>query len=188
MTLDSTSLGDNASAAAGYCRDDDNNHSFVRGHGVVELRGPAGELKASIPFTNIITQVGDQRYAEAGALETPSVARPVTMQLGTGTTTPSKTGAGAAIVTVVANSVVAINTPSSALNGTVRRITYVATWEQGVATSNGIAEVALTSQATSTQTAAPASATIARALLAPTVNKGASDSLTVTWSHDIGSQ
>jgi hypothetical protein len=54
-----------------------------------------------------------------------------------------------------------------------------------VATANNIAEVVLTNQSTGTQTAVPEADSIARALLSPTVNKGAADTLAITWNHDI---
>ena len=190
MTLDSTQLGDTVSTAAGYQRGSDPDTAYVVGHGVLEVRGPDGEVKESVRFTNTITAVGEQRYAEAGALESPSVARPTGMQLGTGNTAPAKSGSGAAITAgnVVASSLVPLaGTPTSSVPLSARRITYVAQWAAGVATVNGISEVALVNQAIGTQTAAPSSATIARALLSPSVNKGAADSLTITWHHDIGS-
>ena len=104
-----------------------------------------------------------------------------------GTTAPAKTGAGSSIGTLVASSLLPLNgTPTSSIPSSVRRITYATTWAAGTATANGIAEVALVNQSIGTQTAAPASSTIARALLSPAVNKGSADSLTVTWHHDIG--
>lgn len=146
--------------------------------------GPDGEVKHRQTVKNLVTQVGDQAYAERGA-GIGSIAAPTGMQLGTGTTAVAKTGAGAGIVTLVAASLVATSTPTSALNGSARRITYVTTWSPGVATSNVIAEVALVNQSTGTQTVAPASATYARALLAPAVDKLAGDTIVVTWNHDL---
>lgn len=159
--------------------------AFIRGHGVAELRGPDGELKQRVEFDNLVTRVGDQMYGERASGVTSPPAAPTGMQLGTGTTTPSKTGAGAAIVTLVTASLVAIGTPTSSLATASRRIQYVTTWTAGVATANDIAEVALVNQSTGTQTVAPEAATISRALLSPTVNKAAGDSLTVTWNHDL---
>lgn len=184
MTIDSARLSDEIHVAAGYQRPS-GDLAFIKGWGFVEVHGPDGKLKQRVDFENLVTQVGDQMYGERAAGVSGAVAAPTGMQLGTGTTAAAKTGAGAAIVTLVASSLVAIGAPTSALSGSSRRITYVTTWAAGVATANGIAEVALVNQATGTQTVAPASATIARALLNPTVNKGASDSLTVTWNHDL---
>lgn len=160
----------------------------LTGRGVAELYGPDGVLKQRVEFTNLVTQQGDLAYGERGAGLGGAPAAPTGMQLGTGTTAVAKTGAGAAIVTLVTASLVAVATPTSALNAESppgRSITYVTTWVAGTATSNGIAEVALVNQSTGTQTAAPASATYARALLSPVVDKAAADSLVVTWIHNL---
>lgn len=158
----------------------------IYGHGVAVVRNAAGEITQTVPFVNLVTQVGDQFYGERAAGIASPPGQVTGMQLGTGTTAAAKTGAGAAIVTLVAASLVALNaTPTSSLSGSSRRITYVTTWPAGTATATGIAEVALVNQSTGTQTAAPASATIARALLSSAVNKGASDTLTITWNHDL---
>lgn len=184
MTVETARLRDHLTQAAGFGRPTEDT-ALILGHGIAEVRGPDGTLKQRVEFTNLVTQIGDQVYGERGAGLAGAPAAPTGMQLGTGTTAVAKTGAGAAIGTLVANSLVAIGTPTSGLNGSARRITYSTTWAAGTATANGIAEVALVNQSTGTQTAAPASATISRALLSPTVNKGAADSLTVTWTHDL---
>lgn len=141
-------------------------------------------------FTNLITNVGDEYYAERAAGIASPPAQVTGMQLGTGTTAVAKNGAGGAIVTLVANSLVAIDggfpTSNNTQSGAVAcRIQWKTTWAAGTATATGIAEVALVNQSTGTQTAAPAAATISRALLSPTVNKGASDTLAITWNHDL---
>lgn len=159
----------------------------LRGYGHWALFDDHGDLKDGGFFTNLITQVGDQYYGErAAGISTPP-AQVTGMQLGTGTTAVAKTGAGAAIVTLVASSLVAIDAtwPQSSIPSSARRIQWKTTWPAGTATSNGIAEVALGNQSTGTQTAMPAANTISRALLSPTINKGASDSLAVTWNHDL---
>jgi hypothetical protein len=187
MSLDTTRLGDQMMAVGGYQRPAQGS-SLVRGHGTVEVHGPDGELKQSLSFVNQITDVGEQLYGERGAGIT-TTAIPTGMQLGTGTTGTAKNGAGAAIVTLVPSSLVALTGgyPQSSKPGTVRRIVYQVLWAAGTATANAISEVALVNQGTGTQTAAPAANTISRALLSPTVNKGSADTLTITWNHDIGS-
>lgn len=144
-------------------------------------------LKETGEFRNLITQIGDQYYGERAAGIGSPPGQVTGMQLGTGATAVAKTGAGAAIVTLVAASLVAIDGsfPTSALSGASRRIQWKVTFPAGTATANGIAEVALVNQSTGTQTVAPAANTIARALLSPTVNKGASDSLAITWNNDL---
>lgn len=161
----------------------------VKGHIHWELVGENGEVKVSGDVDNLVTQFGNQYYAERAAGVAGAPAAVTGMQLGTGTTAAATTGAGAAVGTLVAGSLVALNPAvptSSAGGGTSRRLTYTASWPAGTATATGIAEVVLTNQATATQTAAPAGATVSRALFVPTVNKGAADTLTVTWTHDLG--
>ena len=155
------------------------------GHGMWELFRDGKKIDEGF-FDNLITQIGDQYYGERAAGIASPPAQVTGMQLGTGTTAVAKTGAGAAIVTLVASSLVAIDGgfPTSALSGSSRRIQWKTTWAAGVATANSISEVVLTNQSTGTQTAAPASATISRALLSPVVNKAAGDTLAITWNHD----
>jgi len=153
---------------------------------VYELRGPDGQLKARGEFGNLVTQVGDQFYgdraAAIGAINTVTG-----MRLGTGTTAVAKTGAGAAIVTYVAASQKAIDGafPTSALSGSSRRIEWKTTWAAGEATATGIAEVVITNETPLTNVAGAAANTISRALISPTVNKAAGDTLAVTWQHDL---
>ena len=159
----------------------------LQGHGLWELFDADGLLKDSGEFHNLVTQVGDQYYGERAAGISSPPAQVTGMQLGTGTTAVAKTGAGAAVVTYVSGSAVAIDGsfPTSALNGSSRRIQWKTTWTAGVATATGIAEVVLINQAVATNSGAAAAATIARALLGSTVNKGASDTLAITWNHDL---
>lgn len=157
------------------------------------LRDHRGRVKLHVVTRNIITEVGDQYYGDAGAglHASGNVAdpNPVSgMRLGTGTTTPAKTGAGAAIVTYISGSAKAIDSgfPTSALNSGKRRITWETTWAAGEATNSAIAEVVITNESPLSDVAGSASDTISRALLSPTVDKQAGDTLTVTWHHDIG--
>jgi len=151
-----------------------------------ELRGPDGELKRQGTAFNTITQVGDQMYGERGA-GIGSLAAPTGMKLGTGSTAPAKTGAGAALVTYLADSHQAFSgSPSSGLNGSVRRITYTAVFAAGKATSgSAITEAVIVNEALTNATSAAAS-TVSRVLLTGVGSKGAADTLTLTWTHDIG--
>ena len=160
----------------------------VEGKVTWELRGPDGQLKRSGTAYNTITQVGDQMYAERGAGLAGAPAVPTGMKLGAGTTAPAKTGAGAALVTYLANSHQAFaGTPGSALNGSVRRITYTATFAAGKATTaSAINEAVIVNEALADATSA-AAATVSRVLLTGVGSKGAADTLTLTWTHDIGS-
>lgn len=188
MTVSRAHLGDQLRAAAGHGRGPAN-LTVVQGFLHVVLTGPDGEIKYDEHVSNLVTQLGDQYYAERAAGVAGAPAAATGMQLGTGVTAAAKTGAGAAIVTLVTASLVALSAlPTSGLDAAsppARILTYTTVWGQGVATANSIAEVALVSQAIATQTAAPVSATVARALLSPIVNKGSLDTLTVNWVHAL---
>jgi len=109
------------------------------------------------------------------------------MKLGTGATAAAKTGAGAAIVTYLANSQQAFDAtyPQSSLSGG-RVITYKVTYAAGKATSaaTAITEVVIfidfLADATST-----AANTVSRAILAGIGSKQTTDTLTVTWTHTL---
>lgn len=178
-------ISDAVHAAAGYNRPFED-RAGLSGWVEVDLYGPDGELKFHLAVPNLITEVGDKFYGERAAA-IGSVAVVSGMRYGTGTTAASKTGAGAAIVTYVTGSSIAIDGsfPTSALSGSSRRIQWKTTWGAGVATSSGIAEVVITNEASLTNVAGTAANTVSRALLSPVVNKGASDTLAVTWNHDL---
>lgn len=166
----------------------------LRGYGWAELRGEDGELKELVAFKNLITNKGDQYYAERAAGIGSPPGQVTGMQLGTGGATAavktSGAGGGAMIVTLVANSLVAIDGGFPSSNGlqsgaVACTIQWKTTWPAGTATANGINEAVITNQSTGTQTVAPVSAVISRAVLGTTVNKGASDSFAITWSHNV---
>jgi hypothetical protein len=136
---------------------------------------------------NLVTQVGDQLYAERGAAIASPPATPTGMKLGTGSTSASKSGAGAALTTYLTNSHLAFDStyPSSALAGSARRISYVCTYGPGKATSVGaVTEVVIVNDTLANSTSA-ASATISRALLVGIGSKGSGETLTITWTHDL---
>lgn len=144
-------------------------------------------LKQEVPFANLITQVGDQYYGERAAGIASPPAQVTGMRLGTGSTAVAKTGAGAAIVTYVTGSNVAISGgfPTSSIPGSARRITWKGDWAAGVATASGIAEVVITNETPLTNVAGTAANTIARALISPVINKTALDVVAITWTHDL---
>lgn len=192
MTTDAARLTDFILTEAGYWRPANDGIGIV-GWGVAEVWGPDGELKQSVEFWNLVTDVGDTYYASKAivGISPANAAAPTAvngMKLGTGTTAVAKNGAGAALVTYAAASNVVFDTafPTAATKGAGAgaRISYKSTWAAGVATVTGLSEVAIVNdQATNATTTA--ANTIARALLSPVVNKGASDTLTVTWNHDL---
>jgi hypothetical protein len=157
----------------------------ITGEVTWELHDEHGNLKRSGKAKNLITQVGDQLYGERGAGIT-TTAVPTGMKLGTGSTAVAKTGAGAALVTYLSDSHQAFDGtyPQSSLN-TGRVITYRVTYAAGKATTaSAITEAVIVNESLSNATSA-AAATISRVLLTGIGSKGASDTLTITWTHTI---
>lgn len=162
----------------------------LTGYGTVELFGPDGELKQIEHFTNLITDAGDLYYVTRGIAavvpSTPADATKVTgMKLGTGVTAVAKNGAGAALVTYkTASNVVFDATFPSATNlgaGLGVQAVYKVTWGAGVATDAALTEVVIVNDAAANATST-APNTISRAVFTA-VNKGALDSLAITWNH-----
>jgi hypothetical protein len=165
------------------------------GYGVVEVRGADGVLKQVEPFANIVTTAGDQWYAQAAAAAAGGAAaspiKPNGMRLGTATTAAAKSGVGAAsiasgsYITGSNNLFDSVPTAAAAV-GTDQgwEVSYVTTWAAGDSTNPTINEVSLVNDAgTDTGAASAAVAnTYARAVVAA-INKGASDSVTITWKH-----
>lgn len=155
----------------------------IQGFVVAEMFGPDGELKARVAGKNLITAVGDQLYASRGAGLTTS-AIPTGMKLGTGSTAPAKTGAGAALVAYLAASNKAFDaTFPTAVAGVV---TYKRTYAAGEATTaSPITEAVIVNDTIATDATSAAAATIARILLVGIGSKQAGDTLAITWTHTL---
>lgn len=163
-----------------------NETTGITGVVVAELRGPDGELKGRCETHNLVTAVGLQYYAGRAALASGLPAQVTGFRLGAGSTAPSPTGAGAAIVTYLAGS----NKANDATFPTV--VAGVVTWKRTYApgeatTASPITEVVLNTDtiANDNATTATAANTIARALLTGIGSKAAGDTLTITWTHTL---
>ena len=163
------------------------------GFGIAEVRDEvSGVLKEVTPFANLITTSGDQYYAQKAivGVAPANAAAPTAvngMKLGTGSTAAAKSGAGAAIVTYLSGSNVAFDAgfpTASAVAGTDTgwNATYKTTWGAGVATNGAITEVSIVKDQANNTDGSTGANTIARAVIS-SVNKTASDSLAITWSH-----
>ena len=162
-------------------------HFAIRSRVIAELHDHNGLLVARCDTENLVTQVGDQYFAERAAGIGSPPAQVTGMKLGTGSTAASKTGAGAALAAYLTDShqALAATYPQSSLNGSARRITWRAVWAAGKATSaSPITEVVLVNETLADATSL-AAATIARALLTNIAAKNSAETLTVTWTHDL---
>jgi hypothetical protein len=164
--------------------------SGLVGFGVAELRGPDGALKQVVPFANLITTAGDEYYAKKGIVgispANPSAPTAASgMKLGTGTTAAAKSGAGAALVTYESgsNNPFDASFPSAAAVGGDGgwNATYKVTWAAGDVTETALTEVVIVNDA-GTDATSTAANTYSRAVFTA-INKGASDSLAITWTH-----
>jgi hypothetical protein len=160
--------------------------SAIVGTVVAELFGPDGQLKGRCEVHNLITQYGDQVVTERAA-GLGALAAPTGMRIGTGSTAASKTGAGAAIVTKITagNKAFDATFPQSSQNGSARRITWKTTYNAGEGTTaSNVTEAVLVNDTIGTDTATPATGTVARVVLTGLGIKGANDSLALTWTWD----
>lgn len=162
----------------------------VVGYGVVELRGPGGELKQVEPFANLITNNGDLYYATraVAGIGTPNIAQPTLvsrMKLGTATTAVNKAaGTGIAIGTYISGSNIVFDTTHPAVNNLGTNLgveaIYKTTWAAGVATNSAITEAVVTNLATD---AIGTAADVISRVVFTAVNKAAGDTLAITWTH-----
>lgn len=160
------------------------------GYGVVELYGADGALKQVEPFANLITTAGDEYYAKraAAGIGTPNLSQPTLvngMKLGTGTTAAAKSGAGAALVTYEAGSEELFDTTHPSVvdetGDTGWSVEYKVTWEAGNVTETALTEAIICTDA-NVDEASTAAETISRVVFSA-INKGASDTLAITWKH-----
>jgi hypothetical protein len=145
-----------------------------------------GSLIASGESDNIVTSTGDRMYAERGAGVVGPLAAPTGMKLGSGTTAPSKTGAGAALVTYLSDSHQAFDSvPVVTANGSGYRVTYTTTYGAGKATTaSAITEAVIVNNALTDATSTAAN-TVSRLLVSGLGSKGSTETVVFTWTHDL---
>lgn len=155
---------------------------FAIGTVVAELFDEHGNLKAREVVHNLITSAGDNVYIARGGGVSGAPAAPTGMRIGTGSTAPAKSGAGAAIVTKITagNKAFDATYPQAAANVTTYRTTYAP--GEGT-TASPVTEVVIVNDTIATDTATAAANTISRALLTGIGSKGAADTLVITWTH-----
>lgn len=155
----------------------------IHGTLIAELRGSDGKLKARSVSHNLVTSAGDQYYAGRASLSSGLPAQVTCMKLGSGSTAVSKTGAGAALTTYLAGSDKAMDaTYPTAVAGVV---SWQVTYGPGVATTaSPITEAVLVTDTLADATSTAAN-TISRAPITNISAKGASDSLTLSWTHTL---
>lgn len=159
------------------------------GNVLIQLFDEHGNLKDERRGGNLITDAGDLYYAGmAIALVTPAApAQPTKMsgmKLGTGTTAVAKAGAGAALVTYISGS----NNPFDATWPQTQNLgaglgvngQYKTTWPAGDTTNAAITEAVIVNDAATDATSTAANT--AQRIVFTAINKGASDTLVITWN------
>lgn len=150
--------------------------------GVVEaiVRDKYGKIKQRQVTHNIVTDQGDDFAKSAiytGAYTTWG------MKLGTATTAASKSGAGSYIATgdYISGSAQALDDSTPKEGASANICQFRNQWAAGEATSATINRVAIVDN-TSDAGEADAAHTFAIAVFSATIDKGADDTLTVTWN------
>lgn len=155
----------------------------IRILGVVEVSvlGPQGIIKFHSIQPNIVTAVGDGIYTSRAVSGTSSTFVNG-MKLGTGSTAPSKSGAGAVLSSYVPDSNQTLSGQPS-INGS--SVTYSAEWGKGKATTESpITEVALIMDE-EVDGPSPSSSVVARALVSEIPKKGPEDVVIINWTHNF---
>ena len=156
--------------------------SGIKGQLTIELHDGDGNLIHREIVQNLVTAVGDQYYAGRAVLAAGLPDQITGMKLGSGATTPAKSGAGAALATYLDDSHQALTATPTVSNGSA---TFIAHWAAGKATTaSPITEVVLVNEALTNATSAAAN-TVARALISGVPSKSPTDELTVTWTHTL---
>jgi hypothetical protein len=146
-------------------------HDPVRatGHVLLVLRGPDGEVKQIEEVSNLVVDAGKAHIADRLST-TPTGAAMGWMAIGTGSTAPA--AANTALGTEIDR-----NALTSALD-TTNVVTYVGDWAAGDGTNSAIAEAGIFN-------ASSVGTMLARATFTA-INKGASDTLKITWTVTVG--
>lgn len=181
--IDNSQIGDTLVATMERPRSVD---SFMGMDGVLlaQMYDEDMNLKAEVEVHNLITTVGDVMYAHRGSGIASPPNAPTGMRIGTGSTAPAKTGAGAAIVTRVTGGNKGFDATFPSIAGNV--VTYKTTLAPGEGTTaSPVTEAVIVNDTIGTDTATAAANTIARALITGVGSKGAGDTLVLTWTHTL---
>ena len=141
----------------------------MTGRVAVELRGPDGELKDSRQVDNLVVTAGKNHIADQLS-SSPGGSAMSHMAVGTGTGSPA--AGDTALGTEIDRNALTSRTDATNV------VTYVGNWAAGDATNSAIAEAGIFNASSSGTMLARATFTA--------INKGASDTLTITWTVTVG--
>lgn len=141
----------------------------LRGHVLVELFGPDGELKRVEEVDNLVVTAGKNHIADQLS-SSPGGAAMGWMAVGTGSTAAA--AGDTALGTEIDRNALTSRTDATNV------VTYVGNWAAGDATNSAITEAGIFN-------AASTGTMLARAVFTA-INKGASDTLAITWTVTVG--
>jgi hypothetical protein len=168
MNRDSMNMRDEVAVSLGRgARVDD--ETPIRGRLTIEVRDAAGRVKERVETTNLVVTTGKNHVADQLA-STPAQGAMSHMALGTGSTAP------AAGDTTLGTEIDRNALTSRTSSGNV--VTYVGNWAAGDATNAAITEAGIFNAASSGTMLVRATFTA--------INKGASDTLQITWTLTTG--
>jgi hypothetical protein len=141
----------------------------VTGQVLVEVFGPDGELKETREVRNLVVDAGKAHIADRLST-TPGGAAMGWMAIGTGSTAPA--AANTALGTEIDRNA------TTSITDAANVVTYLGNWAAGDGTNSAIAEAGIFN-------ASSVGTMLARATFTA-INKGASDTLAITWTVTIG--
>lgn len=142
----------------------------IRANVRVELYGPDGKLKELREVHNLIVDVGRDGIMDQ-LLASPTIIKPTHMAIGTGSTAPA--AGNTALGTEIDRNALTTKTRTGGV------VTMVGDWAAGDGTNAAIAEAGIFSQASGTDATHPM---FSRATFTA-INKGGTDTLSITWTY-----
>lgn len=140
----------------------------LNGHCLVELRGPDGEIKETREVDNLVVTAGRDAIIER-LDSSPATGQPTHMAIGTGSTSP--VAGNTTLGTEIDRNALTSNTSSGGV------LTMVGNWAAGDGTNAAIAEAGVLN--------ASSSGTLYSRATFTAINKGASDTLQITWTYTL---
>jgi hypothetical protein len=141
----------------------------VTGKVLVELYGPDGDLKEQRRVDNLVVDAGKAHIADRLS-SSPGGAAMGWMAIGTGSTAPA--AANTALGTEIDRNA------TTSITDAANVVTYLGNWAAGDGTNSAIAEAGIFN-------ASSVGTMLARATFTA-INKGASDTLAITWTVTVG--
>ncbi len=154
--------------------------TVLRGEVIAEVHGPDGKLKQRLVTHNLVTDQGDD-LAKSAIYTAAYTAWG--MKLGTATTAAAKNGAGSFVAAgdYISGSAQALDDSTPKEGASANICQFRNQWAAGEATNNNINRVGITDNTTDAGEA-DATHTYSMAVFAASIDKGAADTLTVTWN------